>query len=219
MNCHCMICLYFAGETMCRGKTTSICLYDLPGQHDFNQMRKFALKDSNLILICFDVQKRKSFDNVQSVWIPEIRQFLGKSVPIVLVGILSNKTDKRSVSRSEAIKVTSQMLLQNYFEIDGEDSVEVCCLFSYIASITQKTKKRSLSFMKRLFMKWNWSRWICLFSFKWNILIWNKNKSKMHRKKKTHSLKWFSCLWNGKRDGLENMACIEIEISERHKKW
>lgn len=145
--------LYFAGETMNRGKTTSICLYDLPGQHDFNQMRKFALKDSNLVLICYDVQRRKSFDNVQSVWIPEIRQFLGKSVPIVLVGILSNKTDKRSVSRSEAIKVTSQMLLQNYFEIDGEDDVEVLCLFSYIASITQKTKKRSLSFMKRLFMK------------------------------------------------------------------
>ncbi|XP_052701806.1 uncharacterized protein LOC128178595 [Crassostrea angulata] len=143
----------YHGETMNRGKTTSICLYDLPGQHDFNQMRKFALKDSNLVLICYDVQRRKSFDNVQSVWIPEIRQFLGKSVPIVLVGILSNKTDKRSVSRSEAIKVTSQMLLQNYFEIDGEDDVEVLCLFSYIASITQKTKKRSLSFMKRLFMK------------------------------------------------------------------
>lgn len=145
--------LYFAGETMNRGKTTSICLYDLPGQHDFNQMRKFALKDSNVIVICYDVQKRKSFDNVQSVWIPEIRQFLGKSIPIVLVGIASNKNNTMSVSKRDAIKVTSQMQLNEFFEIDADDNVGVNHLFSDIASIAKKSKRKDLSFLKRLFLK------------------------------------------------------------------
>ncbi|XP_022332318.1 rho-related GTP-binding protein RhoD-like [Crassostrea virginica] len=143
----------YYGETICRGKPTSISIYDLPGQHDFNQMRKFALKDSNVVIICYDVQKRKSFDNVKSVWIPEIRQFLGKSVPIILVGILSSNMKHRSVSRREAIEVTSQMLIRDYFEIYGDDNVEISCLFSYIASIAKKSTKRNLSFLKRLFVK------------------------------------------------------------------
>lgn len=118
-------------------------------------MRKFALKDSNVVIICYDVQKRKSFDNVKSVWIPEIRQFLGKSVPIILVGILSSNMKHRSVSRREAIEVTSQMLIRDYFEIYGDDNVEISCLFSYIASIAKKSTKRNLSFLKRLFVKWH----------------------------------------------------------------
>lgn len=116
-------------------------------------MRKFALKDSNVIVICYDVQKPKSFDNVQSVWIPEIRQFLGKSVPIVLVGIVSNKNNTMIVSKREAIKVTSQMQLNNFFEIDADDDVGVNHLFSYIASIAKKSKRKDLSFLKRLFLK------------------------------------------------------------------
>lgn len=132
-------------------------------------MRKFALKDSNVIVICYDVQKRKSFDNVQSVWIPEIRQFLGKSIPIVLVGITSNKNNTMSVSKRDAIKVTSQMQLNEFFEIDADDDVGVNHLFSYIASIAKKSKRKDLSFLKRLFLKWqlNWCPEF-LFSFKWN---------------------------------------------------
>lgn len=130
-------------------------------------MRKFALKDSNVVIICYDVQKRKSFDNVKSVWIPEIRQFLGKSVPIILVGILSSNMKHRSVSRREAIEVTSQMLIRDYFEIYGDDNVEISCLFSYIASIAKKSTKRNLSFLKRLFVKWHlqWAQ-LKLFSSK-----------------------------------------------------
>lgn len=116
-------------------------------------MRKFALKDSNVIVICYDVQKRKSFDNVQSVWIPEIRQFLGKSIPIVLVGITSNKNNTMSVSKRDAIKVTSQMQLNEFFEIDADDDVGVNHLFSDIASIAKKSKRKDLSFLKRLFLK------------------------------------------------------------------
>ncbi|XP_061174424.1 uncharacterized protein LOC133183486 [Saccostrea echinata] len=143
----------YSGETVCRGKKASLSIYDLPGQHDFDQMRKFALKDSNVIIICYNVQNRKSFENVQSVWIPEIRQFLGKSVPIVLVGILLNKKQVKSVSRREAIKVTSQMQLHDYFEIYSGDNVEVSCLFSCVANIARKTKKRNFSFLRRIFVK------------------------------------------------------------------
>ncbi|XP_056022104.1 ras-like GTP-binding protein RhoL [Ostrea edulis] len=143
----------YYGETVCNGKKSCISIFDLPGQHDFDQMRKFAFKDSNVIVICYDVQKRKSFENAQSVWIPEIRQFLGKSIPIVLVGILSMGKQTRSVSRREAIKLTSQMLLHDYFEVYCEDKVEVSCLFSCIATIAKTTEKRNSSFFRRIFIK------------------------------------------------------------------
>jgi GTPase SAR1 family protein len=116
-------------------------------------MRRFALKDSNAIVICYDVLKRKSFENAQSVWIPEIRQFLGNSIPIVLVGILSMGKQTRNVSRREAIQVTSQMLLHDYFEVYCKDDVEVSCLFSCVATIAKKTKKQSSSIFKRFFLK------------------------------------------------------------------
>ncbi|XP_062614307.1 rho-related GTP-binding protein RhoQ-like [Saccostrea cucullata] len=142
----------YYGETFCRGKKAIVSIYDLPGQHDFDQMRRFALKDSNVVIICYDVQKRKSFENVQSVWIPEIRQFLGKTIPIVLVGIFSGRNQARSVSKREAIKVTSQMRIHDYFEIYSDDNVEVSCLFSCVASIAKKTKRHHSSFLRRMFI-------------------------------------------------------------------
>ncbi|XP_056021196.1 uncharacterized protein LOC130054698 [Ostrea edulis] len=143
----------YYGETVCKGKKSSISIYDLPGQHDFDQMRRFALKESNIIVICYDVQKRKSFENAQSVWIPEIRQFLGKSIPIVLVGIMSMGKKPRSVSRREAIKLTSQMMLHDYFEVYCEDNADVSSLFSCIATIAKKTKKQKSSIFRRIFFK------------------------------------------------------------------
>ncbi|XP_061173393.1 uncharacterized protein LOC133182564 [Saccostrea echinata] len=154
----------YYGQTFCRGKKTNIAIYDLPGQHDFDRMRRFALKDSNVIIICYDVQKRISFENVQTVWIPEIRQFFGHSIPIVLVGIMSNKKQARGVSRTEAIKVTSEMQLHDYFESHYDDNAGVLCLFSCVATIAQKIKKRNSSFFRRIFMNCHLKRKLSKFA-------------------------------------------------------
>lgn len=68
-----------------------LALWDTAGQEDFDRLRHISFPNTDVILMCFSVESRVSFENVLSKWTPEVKRFCSK-VPIILVG---NKTDIR----------------------------------------------------------------------------------------------------------------------------
>lgn len=68
-----------------------LALWDTAGQEDFDRLRHISYPNTDVILMCFSVESRVSFENVLSKWTPEVKRFCSK-VPIILVG---NKKDIR----------------------------------------------------------------------------------------------------------------------------
>ncbi|NXL84215.1 RHOD protein, partial [Alectura lathami] len=73
------------------GKPAKIHLWDTAGQEDYDRLRPLSYSDANVVLICFDVTSRSSYDNILTKWYPEVNHFC-KGVPVLLVGC---KTDLR----------------------------------------------------------------------------------------------------------------------------
>ena len=54
----------------------------------------------------YDIGRRKSFENLDMVWLKEIRISGGDSLPVYVVGNKSDLDDRRQVPKSEAEKWT-----------------------------------------------------------------------------------------------------------------
>ncbi|KAJ3287224.1 hypothetical protein HDU76_007855, partial [Blyttiomyces sp. JEL0837] len=73
-------------------KQVDISLWEAAGQEEYLRLLPLALEDADIILICFDVTMRDSYDNVVETWLFEISKICS-STPFILVGL---KTDLRS---------------------------------------------------------------------------------------------------------------------------
>lgn len=73
------------------GKQVELLLYDTAGQEDYDHLRKVFYPETDVILMCFTIDKPENLENVSLKWAPEVKK-LCPNVPIVLVG---NKKDLR----------------------------------------------------------------------------------------------------------------------------
>ena len=92
-------------------------LFDTAGQEAFEQLRPMSYPDSEVILLCFSIDNKDSFDNIKEKWIPEIKQYCPK-VPLILVG---NKIDLRSdnqksIKYEDGISMANQIGACTYLE-------------------------------------------------------------------------------------------------------
>ena len=81
----------YTTEMLKDGKKLTVTLWDTAGQEDYDRLRPLSYDKTDVIILCYDITSRSSFENVDLRWLPEIRHFC-PSVPIVLVAC---KTDLR----------------------------------------------------------------------------------------------------------------------------
>ncbi|XP_072193931.1 rho-related GTP-binding protein RhoD [Excalfactoria chinensis] len=108
------------------GKPAKIHLWDTAGQEDYDRLRPLSYSDTNVVLICFDITSRSSYDNILTKWYPEVNHFC-KDVPVLLVGC---KTDLRQghhqpVTFQEGEAMARQVQAAAYLECSAlhQDSV------------------------------------------------------------------------------------------------
>ena len=77
------------------GKPVDLALWDTAGQEDYDRLRPLSYPESNVVLICYAVDKRTSLENVAGKWQDEVRRYCGPGVPVILVAC---KTDLRGAS-------------------------------------------------------------------------------------------------------------------------
>ncbi|KAJ5220059.1 hypothetical protein N7468_009263 [Penicillium chermesinum] len=68
-----------------------LSLWDTAGQEEFDRLRALSYEDTHVLMLCFSVDSRDSFENVGSKWIAEINE----NCPGVRVVLTALKCDLR----------------------------------------------------------------------------------------------------------------------------
>ena len=82
-------------------EVVSVTMWDLPGQDEYNLVRAKCYEQCNfdVIIMCFAVDLRDSFDNLQYKWMEEYKQYVPNS-PLIVLGC---KADLREDGNSEHV--------------------------------------------------------------------------------------------------------------------
>ncbi|GJP96379.1 GTP-binding protein RHO3 [Aspergillus niger] len=66
--------LTFAQDIFVDNVHMELSLWDTAGQEEFDRLRALSYEDTHVIMLCFSVDSRDSFENVASKWIEEISE-------------------------------------------------------------------------------------------------------------------------------------------------
>eukprot|EP00727_Mastigamoeba_balamuthi_P001898 m51a1_g11705 putative rho gtpase (311) ;mRNA; r:46458-48081 len=111
------------------GDVINVILWDLAGQDEYTAVRSTCYSSCNydVVLLCFSVVHRDSFENLKHKWYPELKSIL-QSTPFLLVG---TKTDLRPplaiessptmISRREAEKRAKELKAYKYVECTAKE--------------------------------------------------------------------------------------------------
>lgn len=94
----------YCANVMVDGKPYCLALWDTAGQEDYDRLRPLSYPGTDIFLLCYSIESRCSFENVEAKWILEIEHHC-PNVPILLVAC---KSDLRSSSRREEMVSTEE---------------------------------------------------------------------------------------------------------------
>jgi len=109
----------YSAVVMVDGKPVSIGLWDTAGQEDYARLRPLSYPQTDIFLMCFSIISPASFENVKSVWYPEVRHHCPE-VPIVIVGTKSDCRDNPEMIKFLRSKGIS-MVTKEHAERLGEE--------------------------------------------------------------------------------------------------
>ena len=114
--------------TLPDNKNYKIFFYDTAGEERFKSITFSVLKNSDGIILMYDITNRKSFESI-SGWMESINDKKGKNCPIVLVGNKSDLSEKRVISKKEGENLANKYKL-NFFETSNKTgkNIEESCL-------------------------------------------------------------------------------------------
>jgi len=102
------------------GQVISLSLWDTAGQEDYDLLRPLCYNKAHVILMCFSVDSRTSFDNILLKWLPEQLHYCA-DIPRVLV---ATKTDLRTqvdgVTYQEASSLSDDINALAYCECSAK---------------------------------------------------------------------------------------------------
>ncbi|XP_064191654.1 rho-related GTP-binding protein RhoA-B-like [Anguilla rostrata] len=67
------------------GKQVELALWDTAGQEDYDRLCPLSYPDTDVILMCFSIDKPASLENIPEKWTPGVKDFC-PNVPIIPVG-------------------------------------------------------------------------------------------------------------------------------------
>ena len=89
-------------------------IWDTAGQERFKSLTVTFYKQSQGMIICFDLTKRKTFDSVRN-WVVAINRNCEENIATLLVGNKCDLEEERVVSKDEAEQLAAENNMQ-YFE-------------------------------------------------------------------------------------------------------
>ncbi|XP_022308739.2 cell division control protein 42 homolog isoform X2 [Crassostrea virginica] len=94
----------YTGTLMMDGNTFCLEIGDTSGMEDFDRLRPESYPKTDVFLLCYSIERRASFEHIESKWNPEIKHYC-PDTPILLVAC---KTDLRSTSSHEDLITTNE---------------------------------------------------------------------------------------------------------------
>lgn len=118
------------------GTPVELTLWDTAGQEEFDKLRSLSYADTHVILLCFSTDNPVSLENVETRWIPEIREY-SPGAKIVLVAL---KCDLRggnanTLGYQDGVAVAKRIKATRYLECSAKMNRGVNEAFAEIASV------------------------------------------------------------------------------------
>lgn len=113
------------------GKTIKLAIWDTAGQESFKSLTKTYLRDSNGVILAFDLTKHDTFENIPG-WVEIIDTVAPKDTDIILVGCKSDLKDERSVSDAEINKIVRNRFI-GYYESSAKKGLNINIIFEQLA--------------------------------------------------------------------------------------
>lgn len=107
-------------SSVVEGRKVQIVIQDTAGQEDLDRLRPPFYLQTDVIIVCFDVDNPDSWDKVRKVWVPEARRYCGKHVPLLLV---ANKMDL-IISPVSHPPLSSSLLREHSQDINFVDTLK-----------------------------------------------------------------------------------------------
>lgn len=96
----------FSSNVMVRGQSMNLNLWDTAGQEDLAKVRQQQYPGTHVFVLTFSLDRKDSFENIKSLWVPDVRKHAPENVPLILVG---TKADLRAEGQA---KVTEEEVRQ-----------------------------------------------------------------------------------------------------------
>ena len=79
------------------GKIVELALWDTAGQEEYSRLRPLSYTDVDVLMICYAINSKVSFYNIEEMWLPEVKHFC-PDVPIMIVGLKSDLYAEDNIS-------------------------------------------------------------------------------------------------------------------------
>ena len=96
---------YYMKQTKVGKQNYQFNVWDLSGDQKFVEVRNEFYKESQALLIMFDITRKSTFDALD-MWLREASKNGGENLPVLVIGNKLDLSDKRKVSKSDAEKWT-----------------------------------------------------------------------------------------------------------------
>ena len=112
-------------------ETIDVAFWDTAGQSDYANLRTLSFPQTDVFMLCFSLINRKSFENIKSIWLPEILHFDLNS-NYILVGFQSDRREEIKsncsedsssdfISTNEGLKLSKEIEAEDYIEISSKE--------------------------------------------------------------------------------------------------
>jgi small GTP-binding protein len=117
----------YSTNLMVENQQINLQLWDTAGKEEYKKIRPLSYPQTDVLIICFSLVSQTSLENVQNMWIPEIKQYC-PNVPYILVGMKSDLRDAVSQHPDEFKSKGMQPVASSH----GEEMQKVIKAAKYI---------------------------------------------------------------------------------------
>ncbi|BFZ07790.1 hypothetical protein BsWGS_10829 [Bradybaena similaris] len=137
------------------GQDFIISLFDTAGQSDFEDLRAYTYKESEVLVLCFSVIERDSFSSVCNSWIPEIKRHTKRRRPVILVGtqIDMRNGNEGEVSTEEGEAMAKAIGADCYIECSAKRKDGLKEVFEHVVFSALKFRKKKVNIIGRFFSR------------------------------------------------------------------
>ena len=111
-----------------RGFKAKIQIWDTAGQEKFNSLTKQFFRNTDGILLIFDLTNKSSFNNIKK-WLSEVKTHSDHSIKKLLIGNKSDMKDKIKVTKNDIDNFFKEKNNLKYMEISAKDNLNVSNVF------------------------------------------------------------------------------------------
>jgi small GTP-binding protein len=122
----------YSANVMIEDQRINLQLWDTAGQEGYKKFRLLSYPQTDVFVICFSLVSPTSLENVQNMWIPEIKEHC-PTTPYILIGMKSDLRDQFSehmddfkskgwdpVTTSKAEDMKKTIKAQSYIECSAK---------------------------------------------------------------------------------------------------